>query len=105
MLYELRQYRTKPGQRENWVRYMDNEIIPFQTSKGMKILGTYIGETEENLFVWVREFASEEDRVRLYAEVYDSDEWKNRIALPIPDMLDREGTVVTRLLPASSNGS
>ena len=33
--FELRQYRTKPGQRENWVKYMDETVIPFQISKGM----------------------------------------------------------------------
>jgi len=32
MFFELRQYRTKPGQRENWVRFMEEENIPFQDS-------------------------------------------------------------------------
>jgi hypothetical protein len=99
MLFELRQYRTKPGQRENWVRYMEQEIVPFQRSKGMTILGQWIGEQEDDLFIWIRQFDSEEDRVRLYADVYESDDWKSRIALPIPDMLDRERTVITRMLP------
>jgi len=26
MLFELRQYTTRPGQRENWVRCMEEEI-------------------------------------------------------------------------------
>ena len=34
VLLELRQYRTKPGQRENWVRYMHEQILPFQTATG-----------------------------------------------------------------------
>jgi hypothetical protein len=99
VLFELRQYRTKPGQRENWVRYIHAEVIPFQTAKGMKIIGTWIGEQEDDLFVWMREFASEEERERLYKEVYESDEWKNRIGPPIRDMLDRERMVVTRMTP------
>jgi hypothetical protein len=28
MLFELRQYRTKPGQRDCWVKFMDEVIIP-----------------------------------------------------------------------------
>jgi hypothetical protein len=27
--FALRQYRTKPGQREKWVNFMEEEIIPF----------------------------------------------------------------------------
>jgi hypothetical protein len=40
--------------------------------------------------------------VRLYAEVYDSDEWKTRIAPPIGEMIIRERIVVTRMLQASA---
>jgi hypothetical protein len=96
-LVELRQYRTQPGQRENWVRFMNDAIIPFQTSKGMKILGTWVAEQEDDLFVWMREFESEEERVRLYAEVYESDYWKNEVAPKVTDMLDRGRSVITRL--------
>ena len=34
--FELRQYRTQPGQRENWVKYMEETVIPFQISKGRR---------------------------------------------------------------------
>jgi hypothetical protein len=34
MFFELRQYRTRPGQREKWVKFMEEEIIPFQVGKG-----------------------------------------------------------------------
>ena len=105
MLIELRQYRAKPGQRDNWVRYIHEKVIPFQTSKGMKILGTWVGEQEDDLFVWMREFESEEERVRLYKEVYESEEWKERISPPIRDMLDGPRIVVTRLVPDQANGS
>ena len=99
MLIELRQYRTRPGQRENWVRYMQEKIIPFQQSMGMEILGTWVGEQEDDLFVWMRRFKDEADRERLYEAVYQSDHWKEQIAPSIPDMLDRERMVITRLEP------
>ena len=65
MFFELREYRTLPGQRENWVRFMEEEIIPFQVSKGMVILGSFTGEEEDDLYVWVRRFESEEEREKL----------------------------------------
>jgi hypothetical protein len=105
MLFELRQYRTRPGQRENWVRFMEEKIVPFQTSQGMVILGQWIGEQEDDLFVWLRQFESEAERVRLYAAVYESDYWKNDIAPHVPAMLDRERMVISRLEPASAVSS
>ncbi len=97
MLFELRQYRMRPGQEENWVKCMEEEIIPFQVSKGMVILGSFVGEQDPQLYVWIRRFEGEEERERLYREVYESDHWKTRIAPRVGDMLDREKTVVTRL--------
>lgn len=103
MLFELRQYRCHAGQRENWVRYMEEVIIPFQVSKGMVIAGSFTGEEEDDLYVWIRRFASEEERVALYDAVYKSDTWVNDIAPKIPDMLDREKIVVTRLTPTDKS--
>ena len=99
MFYELRQYRTRPGQRENWVRFMEEVIIPLQVSKGMVITGSFVGEEEDDLYVWIRRFDSEAERERLYQAVYESDQWKNEIAPKIPEMMDREKMVITRLVP------
>lgn len=99
MLFELRQYRTRPGQRENWVKCMEEEIIPFQVSKGMVIVGSFVGEEEDDLYIWIRRFENEDERKRLYKEVYESDYWKNEIAPKVPEMLFREKTQVTRMLP------
>jgi len=98
MFFELRQYRTKPGQRERWVKFMEEVIIPFQVSKGMVIVGSFTGEQEDDLYVWIRRFESEEERERLYQEVYQSDFWKNEVAPQVGTMLDREKIVVTRLV-------
>jgi hypothetical protein len=97
MFFELRQYRVKPGQRDSWVKLMEQKIIPFQISKGMVVIGSFIGQEEEDLYVWVRRFESEEERERLYKEVYESDYWQNEIAPQVGEMLDRERTIVTRL--------
>ena len=97
MFFELREYRTLPGQRENWVRFMEEEIIPFQVSKGMVIVGSFVGEEEDDLYIWVRRFSSEEEREALYEAVYESDRWVNEIGPKVPDMLDRGKIVVRRI--------
>ena len=99
MLFELRQYRVVAGQRETWVRFMEDVIIPFQASKGMVVVGSFVGDEDPDLYVWIRRFEDEQERERLYAAVYETDTWKNEIAPRTAELLDREKMVVTRLVP------
>jgi hypothetical protein len=97
--YELRQYHVRPGKQAEWVKIMEEEIIPFQVSKGMVICGSFHGETDESVYVWLRRFNSEEERVAQYKAVYETDHWKTKIAPRIPEILDREKMVITRIVP------
>ncbi len=99
--YELRQYRVQPGKMEEWLQFMENDIIPFQVSKGAVICGSFRGEEDDSVYVWLRRFSSEAERERIYEAVYESDYWKNEIAPRLPDLLDRDGTVITRVEPTS----
>ena len=62
MFFEYRQYQIQPGQREKWVRLMEEVIIPFQASKGMVIVGSFIDLQDENRYLWMRRFEDEADR-------------------------------------------
>lgn len=97
MIFELRQYRIKGGQREKWVKLMEEEIIPFQILKGMVVVGSFVSQEEGDLYVWIRRFENEEERERLYKEVYESDYWQNELRPQVDEMLDRETMQVTRL--------
>ena len=97
--YELRQYKVRPGKLAAWLKVMEEEIIPFQIGKGMVICGSFRGESDESVYVWMRRFENEAQREALYKAVYESDHWKTKIAPRIPDLLDREAMVVTRIVP------
>ena len=97
MFFELREYRTKPGKRDSWVKFMEEEIIPFQSSKGMIIVGSYVGQEEDDLYIWMRRFETEEERKRLYEAVYETDTWKNEFAPRISELMDRDKIVVRRI--------
>ena len=97
--YELRQYCVRPGKMAEWVKIMEEEIIPFQVSKGMVICGSFRGETDESVYVWLRRFNSEAEREAQYKAVYESEHWKTQIAPRIPACLDRDKMVVTRIAP------
>lgn len=97
--YELRQYKILPGKMDDWVEMMETEIIPFQISKGMVITGSYRGEEDDSVYIWLRRFDSEAQREELYAAVYESDHWKTVIGPRVPDHIDREAIQVTRIVP------
>lgn len=103
MLFELRQYHIRPGKQAEWVELMENEIIPFQSSKGMVILGSFTDEEDESVYIWMRRFKDEEERKAQYDAVYGSDTWKNEIGPKIPDLMDREQINVHRLIPTSKS--
>ena len=101
--YELRQYKVLPGKMDQWLEVMENEIIPFQVSKGAVICGSFRGETDDSIYVWLRRFESEAERERLYEAVYESDFWKNEIVPRLPEMLDRDAMIVTRIVPTGKS--
>jgi len=96
--YELRRYRVRPGKMDDWVRCMEEVIIPFQVARGMVIAGSFRGEQDDSTYVWLRRFESEAERERLYAEVYESNEWKQEISPRVGELIDRSAIEVTRLV-------
>ena len=99
MFYELRQYKIRPGRMDEWVEFMEKDIIPFQVSQGMVITGSWRGEEDGTAYVWMRRFDSEAERERLYESVYQSDYWKNDVAPRVTELMDRSAIRVTRLVP------
>ena len=69
----------------------------------MVISGAFRGEEDPTVWVWIRRFESEAERERLYKEVYESDHWKNNIAPRVPEMLDRAGMNVQRIVPTQAS--
>ena len=98
MLFELRQYQMKPGMKAEWLKLMEEEIIPLQVKKGMVIVGSFVGEEDENIYVWIRRFKDEAERKRLYKEVYENDHWENNLLPRVASCIEREKNIITRLL-------
>jgi NIPSNAP len=99
MLYELREYHVKKGKMKQWLKLMDDEIMPFQVSQGMVIPAGFTAPRKKDLYVWLRRFKNEADRKRLYRKVYESDHWKKVLAPKIDSVLDVPSIVVTELVP------
>ena len=53
MFFELREYRIRDGKRDRWVKVMEEKIIPFQISKGMVAVASFVAKEESDLYVWL----------------------------------------------------
>jgi hypothetical protein len=101
--FELRQYRINPGHSQDWLKLVEEEIIPFQSSKGMVIVGSWFDEQDPEHYIWMRRFESEEERERQYEAVYQSDHWKNNVSGRIGEIMDRSQIKVTRIEPTTKS--
>ena len=101
MFFELLQYRIQPGKRDEWVEYMETEIIPYQISKGMVVIGSFISPEDADLYVWIRRFENEEERKRLYTAVYENPQWTEDMLPKVTELIYREQNNIT-LLEATS---
>ena len=94
----MRQYEIRPGKMAEWLKMMDEEILPFQVARGMVIPAIFHGETDDSVFIWLRRFESEEERVRLYKAVYEDPEWVNELSPRVGQLINREMIQVQRVL-------
>ncbi len=99
MLFELREYHCKPGRRDEFVALMEEVIIPLNVKAGAVVVASFVGESDDDTYIWIRRFDNEEHRARLYEEIYQSDFWKTEIAPKTGEMLDRSLHRITRLNP------
>ena len=109
--FELRMYQVLPGKMKEWLNLMENIIIPFQSSKGMVIHGSFIEKSldqfflkdqvrdvkkfnDRNVYIWIRRFENEESKKELYEKVYQSNEWLNEIGPKVEKLIDRNSIIV-----------
>ncbi|HUQ56417.1 NIPSNAP family protein [Lentzea sp.] len=104
MFYEIRRYQVQPGRRDEWVRYMEDTIIPFQVEQGMSVIASFVDEEDPDGYVWIRRFEDEEERIALYANVYESDRWRDEIGPAVQNLVFVDQMKVTRAVPTPISG-
>lgn len=75
MLLEIRTYTLHPGKRAEFVAWFEEEVAPAMEAAGMTILGSFESIEDDDVFVYLRRFADEEERDRLTAAFYTSEAW------------------------------
>ena len=112
--FELRIYKVNPGKMQEWVELMEKVILPFQTSKGMVVHGSFIEKSfdqfslndgnremnrdkNRNNYIWIRRFQNEAHKEKLYKDVYESEEWVNDIGPKVANLIDRNSIKIHNL--------
>ena len=59
MEFQLRDYRVKLGEMEEWIDEWRTKIYPLRLKLGFKVIGAWT-ETKENRFLWILSFDGRE---------------------------------------------
>lgn len=102
-LFELRFYTTRPGKRAEFASLMDRVIIPFNTARGVQVIGSFVDAEHEDIYIWIRRFEDEDHRVRAYEAIYQDPEWTAEIGPLVGELMFRERAVITRALPTEAS--
>ncbi|MDO0924131.1 NIPSNAP family containing protein [Streptomyces sp. TG1A-8] len=99
MLHEIRRHQVRPGRRAEWVRSLQEVVMPFQASLGMDVTASLVLVEEEDDYVWIRRFEDEARSESLHAAVRDHGRWRNGTGPAVHDLLVPEESVITRVVP------
>lgn len=75
---ELRNYVTRPGQRDKFISYFETNFIDSQNELGGYILGQFRVKDADDNFFWIRGFNDMASRSRYLPEFYRGEFWKQR---------------------------
>ncbi|MGH3648384.1 MAG: NIPSNAP family protein [Micromonosporaceae bacterium] len=95
---ELRIYTIHEGKRDEFVKLYDEVLLPAQQKYGMDVLGQFTSLDDDNTFVWLRRYESQEERKRKWDEFYGSDLWRNELG-PVANPLMKDSSHVIAITP------
>ncbi|TMD04199.1 MAG: hypothetical protein E6J01_13870 [Chloroflexi bacterium] len=104
MIIEVRNYRTKPGCRGEFVRLFEERAGPSQISLGMTLIGPLLDLDDSDVVVWLRGFPSMEERVRMKEAFYEGPPWKSELEGLVMPLLESYLVVVCQASPRMFDG-
>lgn len=95
MLFELRQYRARPGKRDEFVRFVEEEIFPYRASFGETVVGSWVAEDDPDVFIWMRRFDDRAHYERYLAAQRAEGRWESYFLPRIDELMFRDQNVTT----------
>jgi len=94
-ILELRQYVLRPGRRDRFVERFEREFVDTQEEQGIRVVGTFLDLDHPDRFVWLRAFASYDDRERALTAFYvDGPVWASLKDETNADLIDSDDVLV-----------
>lgn len=95
---ELRQYRLRPGRRDELIELFDRELVEPQEAVGMTVLGQFRDLDDPDRFVWLRGFEDLGGRGEALRAFYFGPVWKAHREQANATMLDSSDARLLRPL-------
>jgi NIPSNAP len=99
---ELRQYTLYGGQRDTLIELFEREFVIPQERLGLRLLGQFRDLDDPDRFVWLRGFASWEERPQALCAFYTGEAWKAHREAANATMIDSDNVLLLRPARASS---
>ena len=94
MIIEMRTYKTKPGQRSDFLEIFRSKSIPAHTEIGMKILGPFVSIEDPDTFFFMRGFPDIASREPMKAKFHEGELWKSGLESVLMPMLEKYEVVL-----------
>lgn len=101
MLVELRLCHIRRGRRAQWLRFFEQQLMPFHRSVGIgRLLGHFLSYRDDRGFVWLHAFHSQGEREQARARLWDGPQWRELSATALT-LLEQIRVHVLAPLPGS----
>jgi hypothetical protein len=100
MFYEIRRETAVPGHGQELARWMDEHVIPRHEANGMIVAGAFTDAADDDAFIWIRRFRSEEERAEVVERVHRDPLFDAEIGPAMRRLLAGEAVTV-RLVPTA----
>ncbi|GIJ48885.1 NIPSNAP family protein [Virgisporangium aliadipatigenens] len=100
MFYEIRRETALPGRGEELARWMDEQVIPLHEAHGMVVVGAFTEAEDEDAFVWIRQFRSDQERREIVERVHRDPLFESDVRPRLGEFLAGDAVTV-RLVPTA----
>jgi hypothetical protein len=104
-LLELRNYRVRPGTRESFISYFEDNFIEPHNKLGGYLLGQFRVKDASDNFFWIRGFNDMNSRKQFLTNFYYSSFWKDHKTVPNSLLLNNDNVYLLKPLDVADSSS
>jgi hypothetical protein len=94
MIIEMRTYKTKPGQRSEFLETFCSKSVPAHKELGISLSEPFLSVEDPDTFFFMRGFPDLASRDSMKTQFYEGHLWKNELENILMPMLEKYDVVV-----------